>query len=57
MVLLVLLDENFDTYEIHEAEREPVIAAILAPGSKARNERWSLALKQFTRIARVRWKR
>jgi len=56
-VLLVLVDENFDAYEIHEAERETVIAAILAPGSKARNERWSLALKQFTRIARVRWKR
>lgn len=56
-VLLVLVDENFDAYEIYEAAREPVIAAILEPGSKARNERWSLALKQFTRIARIRWKR
>lgn len=56
-VLVVLVDENFDAYEIHEADREPVIAAILAPGSKARNERWSLALNQFTRIGRLRWER
>ena len=56
-VLVVLVDERFDAYEIYEAELEPVIAAILAPGSKARNERWALALNQFTRIARLRWKR
>ena len=56
-VLVVLVDENFDAYEIHEADRDPVIAAILAPGSKARNERWSLALNQFTRIGRLRWER
>jgi len=54
---VVLVDENFDAYEIHEAEREAVIAAILAPGSKARNERWSLALDQFTRLGRLRWER
>ncbi len=56
-VLVVLVDENFDAYEIHEAERDPVIAAILAPGSKARNERWSLGLNQFMRIGRLRWER
>jgi hypothetical protein len=33
-VLVVLVDENFDAYEIHEADRDPVIAAIVAPGSK-----------------------
>lgn len=56
-VLLVVLDENLDVCEIHEAERAAVIGAITAPGSKARNERGALALKQFTRIARLRWKR
>jgi hypothetical protein len=55
--LLVLVDEDFDAYEIYEAEREPVIAALTAPGSKARNERGSLAVNQFTRVAQLRWKR
>jgi hypothetical protein len=56
-VLLVLVDENFDAYEIHEAEREPVIAALIAPGSVARNVRGALAVNQFTRIGRLRWER
>lgn len=55
-VLVVLVDENFDAYEIHEAERDAVVAAIVAPGSKVR-ERGALALSQFTRIGRLRWSR
>lgn len=38
-VLMVLLADDFDTISIHEADREDVIAALTAPGSKARNER------------------
>ena len=38
-VLLVLLDDRFDALAIYEAERVPVLAALTAPGSKARNER------------------
>jgi hypothetical protein len=56
-VLLVLVNENFDAYEIHEAEREAVIAAINLPGSKARNERRALAVSKFKAIGRLRWKR
>jgi hypothetical protein len=56
-VIAVLVDENFDAYEIHEAEREAVVAALIAPGSKARNERGSLAATQFTKIGHLRWKR
>lgn len=55
-VLLVLVDENFDAYEMHEAERAAVIAAIVAPGSKGRNDRGSLSVNLFTKIGRVRWK-
>src|SRR5262245_33901042 len=33
-VLMVLLDENFNATEIHEAERSAVVAALSAPGSK-----------------------
>lgn len=56
-VLMVLVDENFDAYEIHEAERGAVIAAINLPGSKARNERRALAVSKFKAIGRLRWKR
>ena len=56
-VLLVLLDENFDAMEIHEAEREAVLAALAAPGSKARNERGALAVAKFKSIGKLRWQR
>lgn len=56
-VLMVLLDENLDATEIHEADREPVIAALTAPGSKARNERGALAVSKFKSIGREVWRR
>jgi hypothetical protein len=56
-VLLVLLDENFEAFEIHEAERANVLAALSAPGSKARNERGALAVSKFKSIAKLRWDR
>jgi hypothetical protein len=38
-VLVVLLDHQFDAFEIFEAEREAVFAALIAPGSRgATNE-------------------
>jgi hypothetical protein len=54
---MVLLDQNFEAIEIYEAERNEVVAAILAPGSKARNERGSLAVSKFKSIGRLRWRR
>lgn len=56
-VLLVLLDQNFDAIEIHEAERDAVLVALAAPGSKARNERGALAVSKFKAIGRLRWRR
>ena len=56
-VLLVLLDENFEAMEIYEAERVDVLAALSAPGSKARNERGALAVSKFKSIATLRWRR
>jgi hypothetical protein len=55
-VLLVLLDENLDATAIYEADRDPVIAALNAPGSKARNERGALAVGKFKSIGRLVWK-
>jgi hypothetical protein len=56
-VLLVLLDENFDATEIHEANRRAVVAALSAPGSKARNERGALGINKFKAIGKLRWRR
>lgn len=56
-VLLVLLDENFDATAIYEADRSAVVAALTAPGSKARNERGALAVSKFRAIGRERWRR
>lgn len=56
-VLLVLLDENFEAFEIYEALRGPVIRALTEPGSKARNERGALGVNKFKAIGKLRWKR
>ena len=54
-VLLVLLDERFEVIEMWEAERPAVERAILAPGSKARNERGALAVTKFKSIGAKIW--
>jgi hypothetical protein len=56
-VLLVLLDQNFDATAIYEADRAAVVAALTAPGSRARNERGALAVSKFRAISRERWRR
>lgn len=54
-VLLVLMDAGFNAVAIYEADREPVIAALAAPGSKSRNERGALGVKKFKAIGRIVW--
>jgi hypothetical protein len=56
-VLMVLLDENLDAIEIHEADREDVIAALVAPRSRARNERGAMTVSKFRSIGRLPWRR
>ncbi len=56
-VLMVLLDANFDALEIYEADREAVVAALTAPGSKSRNERGAIGVSKFKAIGRQRWRR
>lgn len=55
--ILVLLDAAFDATEIYETDREAIIEAIEAPGSRARNERKTLALSKFISIGRLVWSR
>lgn len=56
-VVMVLLDERYDATEIYEAERKPLVAALTAPGSKARNVRGALDVNKFKAIGTRRWKR
>jgi hypothetical protein len=56
-VLLVLMDEDLEVLSIYEAERPEIERALLAPGSKARNERGALAVSKFKAIGREVWKR
>jgi hypothetical protein len=56
-VLMVLLDANFDAFEMYEAERPAVVEALTAPGSRARNERGALTVSEFKSIGRLRRRR
>lgn len=57
VVLLVLLDSEFNAFAMYEASRAKVEAALILPGSKARNERGALAIRQFISIGTLRWAR
>lgn len=54
-VLLVLMDESFNVQEMWETQRPAIEEALLAPGSKARNERGALAVSKFKQIGRKVW--
>lgn len=54
-VLLVLLNETFIVTEMWEAYRPEVETALLAPGSKSRNERGALSVNKFKQIGRQVW--
>jgi hypothetical protein len=49
------MDAAFNATAIYEANRELVIAALTAPGSRARNERGALGVRKFISIARRVW--
>lgn len=56
-VLLVLLDAEYNAFQIYEASRRAVETLLTRPGSKARNERGSVGISQFKAISSLRWAR
>ena len=54
-VVVVLMNRALETQEIWKAERDVVIAALAAPGSKARNERGALSVSKFKQIGTRVW--
>ncbi len=55
IVILVLMDEDYEAFSIYEASRSAVRKALLAPGSKARNERGALSVAKFKSIGKLVW--
>jgi hypothetical protein len=54
-VLLVILDECYSPTAIYEADRRAVRDALVAPGSRARNERGQLSVSKFKSIGQRIW--
>lgn len=54
-VLLVIMNDSFSVTEMWEAYRSKVEAALLAPGSRARNERGALSISKFKQIGTQVW--
>jgi hypothetical protein len=54
-VLLVLLSPDLEPTAIYDADRRDIERALLAPGSKARNERGALSVSKFRSIGRKVW--
>ena len=54
-LMLVLLDADFEPIAIYQAMRPEVEAALLAPGSRSRNERGALGISKFKSIGRLVW--
>lgn len=55
VVILVLMNESFQVIEIWEANRVEISKALLAPGSKARNVRGALSIRNFKQIGVKLW--
>ena len=54
-VVLVLMHQDFQVYQIWEAARQPIIEKLTAPGSKSRNERSAMDVSQFKSIGELIW--
>ena len=53
-VVLVLMDENFETFEIYQAWREDILDAL---DESSRNKRGAMSVARFKNIANLVWTR
>ncbi|WJW76538.1 hypothetical protein QVG61_05465 [Thiohalobacter sp. IOR34] len=56
-VLLVLMDEDYEPFEIHEADRETLLEAVAESASSRRSKRGALSVAKFKAIGRLVWTR
>ncbi len=56
-VMLVLMDESLEPFEIYEAEREHILADLEQAKAKRRSSRGAMSVARFKNIARLVWTR
>jgi hypothetical protein len=56
-VLLVLMDSDYEPYEIYEAEREDVLAALAEASRSRRSKRGALSVAKFKAVSALAWTR
>ncbi len=56
-VVLVLMDEDYQPFEIYEAERADIMEALEQQTSSSRAKRGALSVAKFKMIARLAWDR
>lgn len=54
-VMLVLMNADFETEEIYEADRDTIIAALADAASSSRKKRGAISVSRFKRIAHLVW--
>ncbi|OGT20088.1 MAG: hypothetical protein A2V90_07290 [Gammaproteobacteria bacterium RBG_16_57_12] len=54
-VILVLMDEDYQPVEIHEAQRQDIEVALAEPASSKRNKRGAMSVAKFKIIGRMIW--
>ncbi len=56
-VVLVLMDENLEAYEIYEADRNEIMASINESGASNRSKRGLMSVAKFRVISQLVWSR
>ena len=56
-VLLVIMDESYEPFEIYEAERDEIVDAMDEAGNSNRKKRGAMSVARFKIIARLVWTR
>lgn len=56
-IVLVIMDKEFNCIEIHEAQREQILAALSQPSSTQRAKRGALSVAKFKIIGHLVWTR
>lgn len=56
-VLLVLMDEDYETDSIYEADRETILAALSEQAESNRSKRGAMSVAKFKNIAQLVWTR
>lgn len=56
-VVLVLMDEDYEPFEIHEADRDALEQALEAAAGSKRSKRGALSVAKFKVIGRLVWSR